>query len=80
MEKSYALNRLVADFGECSGLSTTDIKPLCKMAVLNSMRANMLSHSLYESFGIALLPRAFNKNYMQQISKNFTYKTSPSWQ
>ena len=39
MEKSYALNRLVADFGECSGLSTTDIKPLCKMAVLNSMRA-----------------------------------------
>ena len=39
MEKSYALNRLVADFGECNGLSTTDIKPLCKMAVLNSMRA-----------------------------------------
>lgn len=29
----------MADFDECNGLSTTDITPLCEMAVLISMRA-----------------------------------------
>ena len=76
MEKYYALNRLT-DIGECNRSFNNRHETLeCNGSIhqYESQEDNMLSHSLYESFRVALALPAFNNNDIQQIRGNFTYK------
>lgn len=82
MEKYYTSNRLVADISEFNRSLNNRHETLewnGNIHQYESGEDNLLSHSLYESFGIELSLPAFNNNNIQQIRGNFTYKPSHSF-